>query len=459
MTLKRKVAISLSLTYSIVFGIAALGIFQFFSDFREEEYKQRLYSKAISNAKLLLEVKEVDYQLLRLIDKNSLHQLYNEKTIIFDSSFNLLYTSIDDANFTWSQADLQLLRHQKEFFRKENDLEVLGLYYEFGESEFFILTAADDKYGKNKIQYLLMLLFVSYVISTSFVWFGSFFLTKKLLKPLDNLEKQITNITINNLQQQIETQSNDQEILLLENAFNTLLTRLKEAFSAQKDFTANASHELRTPLTRIAFQLEGIPRNLGLNDSQKVYINQILEDIYQLSEVVNNLLLLSKLESGAQNEGQADFRIDEVFFSSFNKLKRMYPDFKLNFSIQESMNVYHLIELNGIVGLFEIAVSNLLKNAYHYSQSKLAEVRIWENQTGQLCIAIENDGEVLSIEDQQKLFKPFSRGSNSIGSKGSGLGLKISSYIFNLFSAKLNYSISEKQTNCFTIIFRKNRLS
>jgi len=79
MTLKRKVAVNIALAFSILFGLAATFIYISFSNFRKEEFKDRLEEKALTTAKLLVEVKEIDKKLLKLIDHNTINKLYNEQ--------------------------------------------------------------------------------------------------------------------------------------------------------------------------------------------------------------------------------------------------------------------------------------------------------------------------------------------------------------------------------------------
>lgn len=110
MTLKNRISLLVSLLFTILFGLASTLIFVLYSNFRKEEFRDRLEIKALSNIKLLVNVKEVDDQLLKMIDQNSINKLYDEKTLVFDSHFKLIYSSIDDAKINWSIDDLKYLK-------------------------------------------------------------------------------------------------------------------------------------------------------------------------------------------------------------------------------------------------------------------------------------------------------------------------------------------------------------
>ena len=117
MTLKRKIAINISIAFSVLYGISALLIYISFSTFRKDEFRNRLEEKALTTTKLLFEVKELDRALLKLIDQNTINKLYNEKTLVFDANYKLIYSSIDDASIKWNYNDLKKLKTEKTIFK------------------------------------------------------------------------------------------------------------------------------------------------------------------------------------------------------------------------------------------------------------------------------------------------------------------------------------------------------
>lgn len=98
--------------------------------------------------------------------------------------------------------------------------------------------------------------------------FMMYFIMEYALRPLQKLGKQIREIQGKNLQRLVVLNNGSIEILHLTNAFNEMLKRLSDTFSAQKQFSANAAHELRTPLAVIRTKLEVFEKNKSpeLND-------------------------------------------------------------------------------------------------------------------------------------------------------------------------------------------------
>lgn len=453
MSLKLRIAINIAIAFSVLFGLAAYIIYYSFSSFRIEEFRQRLEEKALTTAKLLVEVKEVDNQLLKLIDQNSINKLYNEKTLVFDDKYNLIYSSIDDAAITWDKNDLKKLKKEKNFFRSENEKDVLGIYYNFEHKEYFILTSAEDKYGYNKLNFLLFSLIVTFLTGSMLVWFTTYFFIERLLKPLDVFQKQITNISINKLDIQLyETKHND-EINLLTKAFNILLSRIESAFQSQKEFTSNASHEIRTPLTRIAFKVENLLQIPKHSIETIDYLTSINYDVHQLSDLVNSLLLLSKVNKDDAQQKFELLRIDEIIFFANEQVKKFNPKFDLNFEIIDNQAFELSMEVRGVKALLEIVFVNLLKNASLYSTNPQVAIVIEQIAPHQLKINVSNEGITISEKEQQKLFQPFMRGENSAQINGSGLGLRITKRILDYHSANIKYQVLSTIINQFEIVF------
>lgn len=453
MTLKRRIAISIAVAFSVLFGLAAFIIFFSFASFRKEEFEQRLEEKALTTAKLLVEVKEVDNQVLKVIDRNTINKLYNEKTLVFDQNFKLIYSSIDDATITWNTNDLKKLKKEKTFFRSEKEKEVFGVYYDFEKTDYYVLVSAEDKYGKTKLEFLLFTLAITFVAGVGLVWVSTYFFIKRLLKPLDVFQQQITKISANQLDIQLQETKHNDEINLLTKAFNIMLARIESAFQSQREFTANASHEIRTPLSRITFKVQNLLLNPEHSPETVSSLKSINDYVHQLSDLVNSLLLLSKINKEDAQKRFEKVRIDEVIFSANEKVKKFNPQFDLNFEIIDNLEIELSMEVLGVKSLLEIVFNNLFKNACLYSSRPAAHVLIEQNATHQLTIIVSNEGETLSKTDQEKLFQPFMRGQNSNQINGSGLGLRLSRRILDYHSASINYRSTQPNLNQFVIIF------
>lgn len=454
MTLKRKVTIGVALAYSVIYIVAAASVYLFFSSFKKEEFLSRMESMAENTLRLLVEIKNKDMQVVNFFDQNMINRLYNEKTIVFNNALRPIYSSIGGSEIPQQKADLEKLRLNGKIAFSYGGKEILGKRYIINGKEYLVVIAAEDKYGKSKLRFLLILLATSFIISTLLIWIVSFYLIKRLLKPLDIFEKQITAITVGNLNEPISVSGERDEISLLTTAFNKLLLRLKDAFEVQKDFSASASHELRTPLSRMAFQLQNMLDSGRFNEEQTTHLQGLKSGVYQLGELTNSLLLLSNIEAKGSTEIRKPERLDEVIFSAYDKVKAHHHGFVLNFSAHVNPGNYRELEVHSVPDMLEIAFINLLKNACNYSTDRRATLRIDQTEQGKIQVMISNNGPTLNQNDIKTMFQAFSRGTNARYVLGSGLGLRIVRHILNIHDADINYVVNNKGENQFQLSFQ-----
>lgn len=451
MTLRTKLSLLISLLFSVLFAVAAFTIFSLFSNFRKLEFESRLKEQAISSIKLLVEVEQVDRQLLEIIDQNSVNKLYDEKTLIFDANYKLIYSSLDDTKIDWNIDDLKYLKTHKTFFKKKNRYEIYGVFYTTNNAAYYALISASDNYGKRKLEFLFYTLLIAYFVFTALAWVITFYAVKKILLPLALFHSKIKSINEKNLDTQLSVSDNKNEIDLLASEFNQMLRRIDQSYQKQKEFTAQASHELRTPIARVTSQLENKILHKGTDELQKSFLNKLLNDINQIAELISSLLLLSKLENN-NNQFHNTYRIDELIYDAVEKLNKHYPEFQVTVDIEFSNEIDRLMEIVGSKSLLEIAFLNILKNACIYSDTNQASIIIAQ-QKNDLTVSIANNGIALTAEEQVALFEPFMRGINAEGKPGLGLGLRIVQRILTQHGATIAYSSPDRFTNIFTISF------
>src|SRR6478752_10508625 len=114
MSLKVKLALLLATIVSVLLLASFTSVYIFYSEFRQQEFYQRLRDKCLTTYKLLIEVEEMDHELLQVIDKNTIYALYDEKVLIFDANNKIIYSSIDDRKITYSLALLNEIRKEGE---------------------------------------------------------------------------------------------------------------------------------------------------------------------------------------------------------------------------------------------------------------------------------------------------------------------------------------------------------
>lgn len=387
-------------------------------------------------------------------NENSDNILLNETILIFNNKKELIYSTIKDRNVTWDDGLLKELDEKKVIYSEKTVPEIYAALRTINGENYYILTSALDSNGKSKLSYLKYLLITAYVMSTLLIGFFSYYFMGQFLKPLEDLNQEISEVTAHKLTTKVPVRDSNDEINVLARSFNTMIGRLDDVFQSQKDFTASASHEIRTPITRMAFQLENLIKLEQHSAETLSSLKQIQQDVYQLSDLTNSLLLLTKFDKENIQSIYEEVRIDEVIFESFEAVEKSYPNLKMDFLISEETSENALLTIKGIQSLLDIVFINLFKNAAVYSQDTEVDVLITETNEN-LTVDVISRGETIPQDEQTKLFEAFKRGNNSQNISGSGLGLRIVKRILEYHSAKITYLSPNENVNQFSVIFNK----
>ncbi|MFL9835027.1 ATP-binding protein [Chryseobacterium terrae] len=454
MSLKRKIALTLSVSFSLLFGIVLIIIYISFNDFRREEFKDRFIRRLGFTTNFISKSKNFENEAPIFFNENSDNFLLNETILIFNGQKELIYSTIKDQKVTWNKELLNELDKKKDIYNEKSVPEVYAALKNINGENYYILTSAYDTNGKSKLEYLKYLLISAFITCTLLIGFFSYYFMGKFLRPLEDLNKEISEVTAHKLTTQIQVEQSNDEISILAQSFNTMIARLNDVFQSQKDFTASASHEIRTPITRMAFQLENLIKLEQHSPETLSALKQMLQDVYQLSDLTNSLLLLTKFDKENIQSIYEEVRIDEVIFESFDRVKKSYPNLKMDFGISEETQENAFLTINGVQSLLDIVFINLLKNAAVYSDNADAKILITETDKN-LSVDIISEGKTISEKEQPKLFEAFMRGNNSQNISGSGLGLRIVKRILEYHGAEISYSSPSGNLNKFSTTFNK----
>lgn len=453
MKIRNRIRLIFSFVFLIFLGITFLSVFFISSNYRKQEFFERLKEQSHLTLKLLTEVKGIDEDILQTIDKNTINNLYDEKIILFDSASKNIYTSIDDTPIHYSEEIINRLKMSTEPLQfTEGTYEIYAEKIKKGNEIYFAIAKANDKYGLQKISYLGWTLLLVYLIAIAIVIYTTFYFSKLITDPINQLAGEIEKISSTNLKEIVSIPNTEDEISFLAIKFNELLQRIEKSFAFQKYFIHHVSHELKTPMAVLIANIERIS-DLNLSEEQKTGLDFQKSGLMQLASVINTLLDISRFE---QNDGEikmTKLRIDELVFETINELSFIYEKAHFDFNIQSEVEDADQLLVLGNERMLRIAMNNLLKNAIAYSSDQLVSINLQlENST--IKIDILNNGKILSSDEQELLYKYFFRGENSRQIKGFGLGLVLTDKIIRIHQADLLYSVAADGKNCFTVYFK-----
>lgn len=427
-------------TFFLVFAATLAFVYISYAEFRREEYWERLQQKSLTTANLLLEVKEVDKHLLKIIDRNSIQRMFDEKVLVFDEKDELIYSSLDDEPIRYSSKLLNRVRAEGKIFYTDSDGdEVVGVHYRGSNSDYVVLASAYDKWGKRKLRNLLQTLVIALVVGTSLIVMASYFYIRQVFKPIDRLNQSIRSITENNLKQYLPVRNSRDELDQLALNYNQMQERLHRAFELQRSFVHNASHELKTPLARMNSKVE---KALQVEKQDSRPLRKTLEllqhDISEQAGLIEGLLLLHRLQSAApiiKNK----VRLDELLFQSMNEAQILNPSLHVHLNMDESINSDQQLTVQANPHLLKTCFQNLLTNSANYAADQTVHIDVKAGKA-KLYIIFANAGKTPLSENL--LFEPFYRGENASNTAGSGLGLSIVRHIAENMGGSITYSFS-----------------
>ena len=210
---------------------------------------------------------------------------------------------------------------------------------------------------------------------------------------------------------------------------NDLLERLDQAFRQLQRFTADVAHELRTPLASLRASgeeaLMAAPGNPGPNLSS--VIGNMLEETERLTQTINGLLLLSRVENGSPNLELTTFTLPEIVEEVLALLDVLLDEHGLDIRIENAAQSHGTIHADRT--LIRSTLMNVLHNAIKYSPPQTTIRLVYTQTPGpsgamqQLCI--EDQGPGLAAGEHARIFDRFYRGTVQASGASAGLGLSI----------------------------------
>jgi PAS domain S-box-containing protein len=231
---------------------------------------------------------------------------------------------------------------------------------------------------------------------------------------------------------------------------NNALEKERELNEMKSRFVSMASHEFRTPLATILSSLSLVTKYGEINEKEKqsVHINKIKSSVNNLTDILNDVLSVSKLD-----EGKVSFHLEQFDLFSFIEdcVSDLQPIAKEGQQIQ--FTKAGTSKINFDKKLLKHILFNLVSNAIKFSpEEKPIEVKVKVNKKSWSLI-VKDHGIGIPKSDQKHLFERFHRGKNVTNIQGTGLGLNIVARITELLNGTITYDTKENAGTIFTLSF------
>ncbi len=313
---------------------------------------------------------------------------------------------------------------------------------------------------------LLLILVITVPSALIMASLGGQFLAHKALKPVDQITQTARMITSQNLNQRIPPPKVKDEISRLVETFNEMITRLDQSFRQIKQFSSDASHELKTPLTILKGEVEVALRKERTSPEYQQVLTSNLEEINRMGQIVDDLLLLSRTDSGEIQLNREQISLSQV-------LKETIPQASLlarhkNLRILAALPEDDVSILGDRLRIRELLL-NLIENAIKYTEEG-GSVKIHlqrghspsaapgqtegrQGENGFAEIRVTDTGIGIAKEDQERIFDRFFRvdKARSREQGGSGLGLSICKWIVEAHQGKISVESELEKGSSFIV--------
>lgn len=219
----------------------------------------------------------------------------------------------------------------------------------------------------------------------------------------------------------------------------------------KSEFISIASHQLKAPLSGMRWSLDLLLGNRcgSLNGKQEEYLKDIQENISRLARLINDLLDVSKIESGKMNMNMQEVDLKEVI----NSVAKEFDFFA------KANNSEIILKINKEDGKVKtdsvrirMVVENFVDNAIKYIGGKHGKIEIGLKNYGEFVqCSVKDNGIGISKEDQKKIFEKFFRGSAVVKKQtiGTGLGLYIAKAAIESSGGKIGFISEEGKGSTF----------
>ncbi len=294
---------------------------------------------------------------------------------------------------------------------------------------------------EDTISKVSIIIFISLSLSGCLAVVLIFLITKRMGYEIGVINDAAKYIAEGNFEKKIIINRKD-ELGELASSFNMMADELNNQEKTKRMFISSLSHDLRTPLTTIKGYTMGILDGTIEGDKQERYLTIVKNESDRLIKMINDLLDLSKMESGALVLNKTDFDLNEIIVNVLDSFEQkiISKDIKLTIDLAQDKILAH-----GDLASIQRVIYNLMDNATKFvDEGGSISIRT-ELKLDKYYVGISNTGKVLSQDELSVIWDRFRKLDKSRGleKNSSGLGLNIVKEIIKAHNEKIDVYSNE----------------
>lgn len=275
----------------------------------------------------------------------------------------------------------------------------------------------------------------------------AFLFNRIFFEPIQKLKDGMNDVSDGDFTVKIDTNSPINEVKELYDSFDLMVKELSATEILQSDFMSNVSHEIKTPVNAIEGYAMLLESEEITPEEQQEYVEKILFNTKRLSELVGNVLLLSKIDNQAIPKNEKKFRLDEQIRQSIMQLETKWSEKDIELDVELERT-----EFIGNATLLIHVWDNLINNAIKFNNhGGTVKLRLSSN-ADRVTFTIEDNGPGVSEDAIKHIFDKFYQADSSHRQEGNGLGLALVKKIVDLHEGDIKAE-NLPDTGCrFTVV-------
>src|SRR5690625_243732 len=349
---------------------------------------------------------------------------------IVEGFYNKGYFEDEASDGLWEYTDSKFVASKKRINADQSGLELI------------LLTPLTDLQVVQ--QSFISRIALVFIIGSIVAILLSYFVTGKLVTPLERLKAEVKKIERREFKdlKEIKASGEIKEVAL---SVHEMGLELQRYIDSQQTFFQNASHELKTPLMTIQGYAEGIRDGVFTGEDAEVGLNVIASEVNRLKVLINEMTLLAKLDSEKNDNEQEKIDLSELIQKAVDRVRP--------YAVEQSVVIDYThdkrVSVFGDEDKILRALLNVMMNGVRYASSNV-DVKITETKE-QVFIAITDDGTGIDEAIRPYLFHLFVKGKTG----DTGLGLAISRAIIEQTGGYITVHNTEDAGAEFTLVFNK----
>jgi two-component system, OmpR family, sensor kinase len=291
------------------------------------------------------------------------------------------------------------------------------------------------------------------IVSIGLTW--AWFLSRRILAPIEQMTATAERISVSNLSERIDESKIKSELGKLAQMLNQMFGRLQSSFERQTRFTADASHELRTPTSVIIIQSELALVKQRTPEEYQEALGACHRAAKRMQSLVEGLLTLARIDAGQMKSRHEPVDLKTVIENSVALLKPLSDRKQIELTCD-----LHSLQVSGDAERLGQVVANLVNNAITYNRDAgQVEVRLVAKDQNAV-LTVSDTGIGIEESDLPKIFERFYRADQARTNNGGiGLGLSICREIVHSHGGTIEATSTVEERTIFTVLLPLRQLS